>query len=45
MDNEYKFKKISEYMEEFWKTYIIVPSHEGDPSYIVAYIVEKTKEK
>lgn len=43
MDNEYKFKEISEYMEEFWKTHIIVPSHEDDPPYIVARIVKENK--
>ena len=41
MDNEYKFKEISKYMEEYWKTHIIVPPCEDDPPYIVARIKEK----
>ena len=45
INDEYKFKEISKYMEEFWETHIIIPSHEDDPPYIVAHIVEKIKEK
>lgn len=45
IDNEYHFKEIDTYMEEYWKTHIMVPPHEDDPLYIVARIVEKIKEK
>ena len=45
INNEYHFKEISKYMEEYWKTHIIVPPHKDDPPYIVAHIVEKIKEK
>ncbi len=45
INDEYKFKEISKHMEEFWETHIIIPSHEDDPPYIVAHIVEKIKEK
>lgn len=41
IDNEYHFKEISEYMEKFWKTHIMVPPHENDPPYIAARIIEK----
>ena len=34
------FKEISEYMEEFWKTHIIIPPHEDDPPYIAGRIKE-----
>jgi hypothetical protein len=36
----FHFKEISEYMEEFWKTHIIVPPHEDDPPYIVGRVKE-----
>ena len=45
INDEYHFKEIDTYMEEFWKTHIVVPPHEDDPPYIVAHIVEKIKEK
>ena len=41
INDEYHFKEISEYMEEYWKTHIIVPPHEDDPPYIVGRIVKK----
>ena len=44
MNNKYHFKEISEYMEEYWKTHIIVPPHEDDPPYIVGKIVKKENE-
>jgi len=45
VNDEYHFKEIDTYMEEFWKTHIMVPPHEDDPPCIVARIVEKIKEK
>lgn len=45
IDDEYHFKEISEHMEEFWKTHEIIPSHEDDPPYIVARIIQKEKQK
>ena len=45
INDEYHFKEIDTYMEEFWKTHIMVPPHEDDPPCIVARIVEKIKEK
>ena len=44
INDEYHFKEIDKYMEEYWKTHIIV-SPKDDPLYIVAHIVEKIKEK
>lgn len=44
MIDEYHFKEISEYMEEHWKTHIIVPPDEGDPPYIVGRVVKKENE-
>lgn len=41
INDEYKFKEISEYMEEFWETHEIILSHEDDPPYIVARIIKK----
>ena len=40
INDEYHFKKISEHMEEYWKTHMIVPPHEDDPPYIVGRIIE-----
>ena len=40
MNNEYHFKEISEYMEEYWKTHKAIPPYEDDPPYIVARIIE-----
>ena len=45
INNEYKFKEISKYMEEYWKTHTVIPPHEDDPPCIVASIIEKIKEK
>ena len=45
INDEYHFEEIDKYMEEYWKTHIMIPSHEDDPPYIVAHIVEKIKEK
>ena len=45
INDEYHFKEIDTYMEEFWKTHIMVPPHEDDPPCIVARIVEKTVKK
>lgn len=44
INNEYHFKEIDTYMEEFWKTHIIVPPHEDDPPYIAGRIVKNKKE-
>lgn len=35
------FKEIDAYMKEYWKTHIIVPPYEDDPSYIIGRIKEK----
>ena len=40
INDEYHFKEISEHMEEFWRTHIIVPPDENDPPYIVGRIKE-----
>ena len=45
VNDEYHFKEIDTYMEEFYKTHIMIPPHEDDPPYIVAYIVENIKKK
>ena len=45
INNEYHFEEISKYMEEYWKTHIIVSPHEDDPPYIVAHIIEINKRK
>ena len=45
INDKYHFEEISKYMEEYWKTHIIIHPHEDDPLYIVAHIVEKIKEK
>ena len=45
INNEYHFKEISKYMEEYWKTHIIVPPYEDDPPYIAGRIVKKEKQK
>lgn len=41
INDEYKFKEISKYMEEYWKTHIIIPPDKDDPPYIVGRIKEK----
>lgn len=41
MNDEYHFKEISEYMEEYWNAHIIVPPHENDPPYIAGRVVQK----
>ena len=43
INDEYKFEEISEYMEEYWKTHVIVPPYKGDPPYIVGRIVKENK--
>lgn len=45
INDEYHFKEIDTYMEEYWKIHIIIPPYKDDPPYIVAHIVEKIKEK
>lgn len=34
------FEEISKYMEEYWKTHIIVPPYKDDPPYIVGRVKE-----